>query len=182
VTGSPVTSALRTGRRLAAVGVDPDAEEASTPVCVLCAEGRLFALHAREGHHVAGRINDPELTAVVCLNCHAEQTERHRQVGVRLRDDPVVPPILLDRLDATLTGAGVFLSELGSRLVEWATYLRRIVAVLDDRAPGWRDSVGSVPGPRGITVPAVVPPPPGPVPGFPAGEVGADGQGGSHDL
>jgi len=182
VTGSPVTSALRTGRRLAAVGVDPDAEDAALPVCVLCGEGRLFALHAREGHHVAGRVNDPELTAVVCLNCHACQTEDHRRVGVRLRDDPAAPPILLDRLAEMLAGAGVFLRELGDRMVEWADYLRRLVPTLDGQQSGWRDAVASVPGPRGIGVPTVVPPPSGPVPDLPASEVGADVQGGTHDL
>jgi len=182
VTGSPVTSALRTSRRLTAVGVDPDAEDAAPPVCVLCGETRMFTLHARAGHHVAGRVNDPGLTAVVCLNCHADQTEQHRQVGVRLRDDPVVPPTLLDMLAGMLAGAGVFLRELGDRMVEWAIYLRVVVSTLDDQQPGWRETVGSVPGPVGITVPTMVPPPPGPVPADKASEPGADVQGGCHDT
>ncbi len=178
-TTGPLRAANRDRRRLAALGVDPDDPDAPSPVCVLCGEDRLFTLHARQGHHVAGRVNDPELTVVVCLNCHAEQTEGHRRVGVRLRDDPVVPPTQLDRLAATLAGAGVFLRELGDRSAEWADYLRRLVPALDDRVPGWRQVVASVPGPRGITVPTVVPPG---VPGLPASEVGADVQGGSHGL
>ncbi len=164
------------------VGGDPDVEDAALPVCVLCGENRVFTLNARDGHHVAGRVNDPDLTAVVCLNCHADQTEAHRRVGVRLRDDPAVPPALLDRLAGMLAGAGVFLRELGDRMVQWAIYLRAVMATLDDQQPGWRDVVGYIPVPGGITTPTVVPPPPGPVPGFPASGVGVDVQGGSHDL
>lgn len=180
MTGDLLKSALRTGRRLAAVGVDPDAEDASPPVCVLCGEGRLFALHARQGHHIAGRVSDPELTAVVCLNCHACQTEQHRQVGVRLRDDPMVPPTLLDRLAEMLAGAGVFLRELGDRLVEWADYLRRLVPTLDWLVPGWREKTMSVPGPRGVHVPKMIPP--GPVPTLPVSAGGASEDGDTHDL
>lgn len=142
----------------------------------------MFTLNARTGHHVAGRVNDPDLTTVVCLNCHAHQTERHRRVGVRLRDDPVVPPTLLDRLAAMLAGAGVFLRELGDRLVEWADYLRRLVPALDEMVPGWRDAVTSVPGPVGITVPTMTPPPTGSVPSDTASELGASEDGGTHDL
>lgn len=178
-TAGPLRSANRDRRRLTTLGVDSDDPDTPSPVCAMCGEDRLFALHARQGHHIAGRVNDPDLTAVLCLNCHAEQTEAHRQVGVRLRDDPAVPPIMLDRLAATLAGAGVFLAELGDRLVEWADYLRRLVTALDEKVPGWRDAVASVPGPSGITGPTVVPPE---VPGLPASEVGADVQGGSHDL
>jgi len=181
VTAGPLRTANRSRRRALTVGGDPDGTGPG-PMCVICGEGRLFALHARQGHHVAGRINDSELTAVVCLNCHACQTEAHRRVGVRFRDDPVVPPTLLDRSAETLAGSGVFLRELGDRLVEWASYLRAVVATLDDQQPGWRDAVGSIPGPVGVTVPTMVPPPPGPVPDFPASELGASEDGGTHDL
>ncbi len=181
VTTSPLRTLNRSRRRMLAIGGDPG-DDGLGPVCVLCGERRLFALHTREGHHVAGRVNDPELTAVVCLNCHSCQTEAHRRVGVRLRDDPVVPPTLLDRSAEMLAGSGVFLRELGGRMAEWADYLRAVVATLDDQQPGWRDAVGSIPGPVGVTVPTMVPPAPGPVPGDTASEVGADVQGRSHDL
>lgn len=182
VTEGPMRSANRTRRRMLAVGGDPDADDASPPVCIFCGEDRMFTLNARDGHHVAGRVNDPDLTAVVCLNCHACQTEAHRRVGVRLRDDPVVPPTLLDRLAAMLAGAGVFLRELGDRLVEWADYLRRLVPILDWLVPGWREEIMSVPGPVGITVPMTVPPPPGPVPADTASELGVSEDGDPHDL
>jgi len=151
-------------------------------MCVLCDESRLFALHVRQGHHVAGRRNDPDLTVTLCLNCHAEQTEAHRSVGLPLRDSVDPPPTLLDRLAALLAGAGVFLTELGERMVAWADVLRQLVTALDQGAAGWRDAVGSIPGPGGVTVPTLVPPPPEPVPTLPASEVGADVQGGTHDL
>ncbi len=173
MTGDPAGTVIRTRRHLTTVGVDPDDEEAPPPVCTLCGETRLFALHARQGHHVAGRVNDPDLTAPVCLNCHADQTEQHRRAGVRLRDDPDLPPTGLDRLMAMLAGAGVFLRELGDRLVGWADFLRRLVAVLDRALPGWREAAAGVPGPPGITVPGV--------PALPAGDQRVGEDRGPHD-
>lgn len=181
MTGDPIASVGRARRRLAALGVDPDSEAAARPACVLCGESRLFTLNARDGHHVAGRVNDPALTATVCLNCHAEQTERHRQVGVRLRDLPATPPTMLDRLTALLAGLGVFLVEAGSRLVEWADYLRRMITVLDRDVAGWRAAVSGVPGPRGVLVPVGAPPACGGVPAFPAGDRELDEDRGTYD-
>lgn len=155
MTADPLGQARRVRRRLDALGADPDTDPSggAGPACALCGEARLFALHVKVGHHVAGRVNDPDLTVPVCLNCHAEQTEAHRRVGLPLRDSVDPPPTLLDRLAALLAGAGVFLTELGGRLVEWADVLRRLVAALDRDAAGWRDVAASVPGPPGITVP-----------------------------
>lgn len=185
MTGDPAGAELRTRKRLAAIGADPDDEGASPPVCTLCGETRLFTLHARQGHHIAGRVNDPDLTAPLCLNCHAEQTEQHRRVGVQLRDDPDLPPTLLDRLTAMLAGAGVFLRELGDRLVGWADYLRRLVSALDRALPGWREAIAGVPGPPGIIVPGVPASPtndrPGAVPADTASESWSAGDGGQHD-
>jgi len=201
VTTNPLRTANRSRRRALTVGGDPDGTGPG-PVCVLCGESRLFALHTRQGHHVAGRHNDPELTVPLCLNCHAAQTEAHRRVGVRLRDDPVNPPTMVDRLAETLAGASVFLLGLGSRLGDWAVYLRAVVTTLDDQQPGWRDKVGSIPGPVGVTIPAYplrapdMSPrhpkgrgsrsegevPPVLVPGFPASEVDSSEEGGTHDL
>jgi len=171
VTGGPLRTANRSRRRILAVGGDPGDDDSPCPVCVLCGERRVFALHTLQGHHVAGRVNDPELTAVVCLNCHACQTEDHRRVGVRLRDDPAVPPTLLDRLAETLAGAGVFLRELGDRLTEWAYYLRRLMPALDGLVPGWREEIMSVPGPRIVHVPTL-----------PVSAGGASEDGVTHDL
>lgn len=184
MTGDPAGASLRVRRRLTAIGANPDDQDAVPPSCSLCGEGHLFALHARQGHHVAGRVNDPDLTTPLCLNCHAEQTEQHRRVGVRLRDDPGLPATLLDRLMATLAGAGVFLVELGGRLVEWADYLSRLVALLDRTFPGWREAVADVPGPRGITAPSVRSQVRGTevlVPAKPASDSESAADGGSHD-
>jgi hypothetical protein len=46
-----------------------------------------------ERHHVAGRTNDMELTAVVCLNHHARLSEAQRDSGVDLAADPGRPPV-----------------------------------------------------------------------------------------
>lgn len=156
MTADPLGQARRGRRRLDALGADPDADpDDGGPACALCAESRLFALHVKIGHHVAGRRNDPDLTVPLCLNCHAEQTEAHRRVGLPLRDSVDPPPTLLDRLAALLAGAGVFLTELGERMVAWADVLRQLVAALDQGAAGWRDVIASVPGPPGITIPPV---------------------------
>lgn len=173
MSADPLGQAVRTRRRQVTLGVDPDNIDAPAPACVICGERRLFALHTKIGHHIAGRRNDPNLTATLCLNCHAEQTEDHRQVGVPLRDNAEPPPTLLDRLAALLAGAGVFLTELGGRLVEWADVVHAHIAELDRQLPTWRDAVASIPGPPGISIP--------PVPAMTASEPTGPVECGHHD-
>ncbi len=158
-TTRPLAGAARAARRRAALGVDPDSPP---PACARCGEARLFALHAREGHHVAGRVNDPSLTVVLCLNCHAAAHETMRVAGVPLRDPRPPrwaasthdvgppPPTMLDRLAALLASVGGFLVDLGERFGDWAGWLLGAVAALDAAVPTWRETVAAVPGPPGV--------------------------------
>ena len=78
----PLRTALRKARRLEALGE-------SEPMCIVC--GREDPMQLRpekrtllEQHHPLGKSNDPDLTVPLCLNCHAEVTERLRQAGVSM--------------------------------------------------------------------------------------------------
>lgn len=60
----------------------------ASAACVICGETELEALHQEkvsrhllEAHHVAGRANDKDLLAVLCLNCHAKATVLQHEVG-----------------------------------------------------------------------------------------------------
>lgn len=151
LTPSPIKSALRETARVSKLGADA--------VCVLCGEtdGRVLIV---DQHHVAGRVNDPELMAAVCRNCHARQTEELRQIGVPMRygsyHGEAADPTPLDRLCAVLAGAGMFLAELGATLVGWARWLTEMVAALDSGVPSWRTVVSGMPDVR-VFVPAVLP-------------------------
>lgn len=153
-----LAGAARATRRRAALGVDPDGPP---PACALCGESRLSALHAREGHHLAGRVNDPNLTVILCFNCHSAAHETMRVADVPLRDPRPLggpdAPTMVDRLAALLASVGAFLVDLGERLGEWAGWLRDAVAALDAAVPAWRDAVAAVPGPLGIAGSVPVP-------------------------
>lgn len=111
------------------------------PVCVLCPEHRPAALipvtrKFLNAHHVAGRANDSRLTIPLCLNCHADITDKYRAAGI-----PMTPAgSLLDRIAACLRGVGRFLPELGQACRRWAEELERFTKMLDDKLPGWRDT------------------------------------------
>lgn len=110
------------------------------PCCVLCDERRPAALipvtrKFLQMHHVAGRANDARLVVPLCLNCHADLTEKYHAAGV-----PMTPaPSVLDRVIACLRGVGHFLPDLGRACRRWADQLERFTKMLDDRLPGWRD-------------------------------------------
>jgi hypothetical protein len=109
------------------------------PRCILCGFTDPRALTKRrrpfEQHHVAGRENDPDLTVVVCFNCHAMQSDEQRQTGVPLD----TPATLLHRIAAILMGVGQFLPHLGKHAFELGLQLQRFITLLDDRLPQWRD-------------------------------------------
>jgi len=109
--------------------------------CVLCGERDSEVLAQRpagrvpatvlEVHHVAGRVNDPDLTVVLCLNCHRRLSARLPFYGVVLTDSGSDPGAA-ERLVAVLRGIAAFLEQLAYALTVWA-----------DEVSGWRQ-----PGPE----------------------------------
>jgi hypothetical protein len=87
-----------------------------------------------EAHHVCARANDPELTVVLCRNCHAEVTEGQRAAGVSFG----APPTVLHQFVAALASLAVFLLDLGQRLAAWSEALAALVPKLDLALPEWR--------------------------------------------
>lgn len=111
--------------------------------CGLCGETRPFALHSREGHHVAGRKNQ-DVTVNICLNCHAATHEAMRSLGVRLTYEG--SPSQFDRLIALLASLGQLLETVGRTLVEWALWLTEVGPSLEMSsitAPDWTPGVTS---------------------------------------
>ncbi len=73
-----------------------------------------------EQHHLAGRHHDPELTVLICRNCHAEATEGLLQAGVSMR--PERNPVL--RVALRLEARAVFLEALAASDRQSAELLR----------------------------------------------------------
>lgn len=116
----PLGKALRKGRRQRRLG--------ENPACVFCGETSPEALRRvkrkiLERHHVAGIANDPQLTVVLCRNCHAKLTEGQLDHGLALDHDQ--DRGTLERLEQVLRGLALFFSELSIRLVGWADELAR---------------------------------------------------------
>ncbi len=130
----PVRTAARLQRRLDRLG--------ESPGCVLCGESNPAVLDKVEGHHVVNRVNDPELTVVLCANCHRAQTESLAAAGVPTRYPE--PPTALERLVAVLAGLAAFLLNVGATLREWARWLDELQTCLaahgidlDELFPVW---------------------------------------------
>lgn len=85
-------------------------------------------------HHVAGRVNDDDLTVWLCQNCHAEATEGHRDAGVVLTG----VPDLFERIVNFLRGLADFLFRLAEAAWSLAQALSDRLAALDAAAPQWR--------------------------------------------
>jgi hypothetical protein len=119
---------------------NPARRIAAGSACVTCGEADPVVLKSGrsvlEAHHLAGRANDPDMTADVCLNCHRKLTNAQRDCGVPLAADP--QRSLLDRLVAWLRGLAVFCQHLAQNLLDTAHQLERCVAGLDREHPAWR--------------------------------------------
>lgn len=89
-----------------------------------------------EGHHIAGRANDPNLVVYLCRNHHELQTLRQTGIGVELKDDP--QRSLLERLVSLLRGLALLCDDLARSLVGWANQLVDFIEALDADLPGWR--------------------------------------------
>jgi hypothetical protein len=74
-----------------------------------------------EKHHVAGGRHDPELTAPLCIACHAHITESLRRADVDMRHTP--DPA--ERVRRALKATAIFLRMLAEALWRWADTLRK---------------------------------------------------------
>jgi hypothetical protein len=97
---------IRTARRLT--------RREQQSLCLHC--GRQIEI---ENHHVAGERHDRELTAPLCLACHALVTEKLRQADVDMR----FTPDAVERVRRALKGTAVFLRMLAEALWRWAELL-----------------------------------------------------------
>jgi hypothetical protein len=109
--------------------------------CLLCAEESPEKLQqvgrsVLEAHHVLGEGIAPELTVVLCRNCHAEQTQRQLDAGVELRWQRRT---VLETAASVLVALGAFLLALGGWLLDLGHHVEALVAGLDRDHPGWRE-------------------------------------------
>lgn len=113
---------------------------AAGSVCVTCGEPDPVVLKngrsLLEAHHIAGRANDPDTSADVCLNCHRKLTNAQRDVGVPLSEDP--DRNILERIAAWCRGLGAFFEYLARRLFHAAHQLEVLIGGLDRDCPSWR--------------------------------------------
>jgi hypothetical protein len=100
------------------------------PTTLIQVKQRFF-----EEHHVLGQQHDPNLTVIVCRNCHAILSATQGDDGVPLEPQPTS----LERLLAVVAALGSFLKVLAEALLEWATKGTRFVAGLDTEYPDWRN-------------------------------------------
>lgn len=104
--------------------------------CALCGVSELFALMRFDEHHAAAKAHDPNLTVVLCLNCHARATETQRQEGVRFKPQST----LIETVIAGLTSILAFFRDLCDGLERFVEMLRESVRRLDAEHPDWRDT------------------------------------------
>jgi hypothetical protein len=93
-----------------------------------------------EEHHVLGRAAAPDLTVVLCRNCHAILTGRQH-------DHNALPPLgrgtprdsSLERDARALVSLALFVEELAPSLNRIAAELFALARQFDIAVPGWRD-------------------------------------------
>src|SRR6185369_2571118 len=83
----------------------------SNPTILVRAKRTLF-----EHHHPLGEAHVPDLTVVVCRNCHAKLSAAQVDDGVPLDPQPTV----LERLIAIFQAFVSFLGALAEILLEWS--------------------------------------------------------------
>ncbi len=106
-------------------------------VCLLCgiANPAVLRTSILDEHHPLSRRIAPDLTVVLCRNCHDLVHEDLRDHGVDLRQPA---GSILEQIVLLLTAAGTFLAHLGHTLTEWARALNQLIPALDQAHPGWR--------------------------------------------
>jgi 5-methylcytosine-specific restriction endonuclease McrA len=130
----PIANDRRAARRKHALG--PDA------ACALCGEQTPETLSrishtTLEEHHASGRANDPDLTVVLCRNCHARVTEAQLRLGVDLHHRE--RRTLLELTEAALLSLAAFDRARADAEQKQAAKHRAFEARLDRDCPGWRD-------------------------------------------
>jgi hypothetical protein len=89
-----------------------------------------------EEHHLAGRVNDADMTVILCLNCHRRLTSQQRSLGVEL--DRGRQRVDIEKAISVLCGLAQFFDMLARWLMMWAERLTAHVERLDADFPGWR--------------------------------------------
>jgi hypothetical protein len=108
--------------------VPPDA------VCAGCGKGAPYLM---EQHHVMGRAHEPDLTAPLCKNCHAEATQGQLQEEVPLS----ATDNILDRVAAIFDALAAFFRFLADSFNRLAGQVREFVGNLDGKYPEWRSEL-----------------------------------------
>jgi hypothetical protein len=133
----PIRADRRRARRRAALPLD-----AACLVCGIRDPDVLLRVGGSllEDHHVLGRAVAPELTVVLCRNCHAMQTAgQHDHAALPPLGAAAVSDSVLERVARGLISLAVFLHELAHTLHGLASQLLVFVRQLDMTVPGWRD-------------------------------------------
>ena len=130
----PMDGPRRRHRRQQRLG--PDAR------CVRCGETNPECLmpvgrSILEQHHVAGEAHEPELTIVVCRNCHALFSAAQQDDGVPLTPQPTV----LERVIAATKATGSTLRVIGEGLLRLGDRGDGVITRLDAAFPDWRKHI-----------------------------------------
>jgi hypothetical protein len=111
--------------------------------CLFCHERDPDLLSTRKGyrrlleeHHVAAFDNDPELTVVLCRNCHAKVTAGQFDAETFV---PGGAESDLERVAFGLRSVGVFFAMFSRTMFVWADRLLSQARNLDENSPGWRN-------------------------------------------
>jgi hypothetical protein len=88
-----------------------------------------------EADHPLGEAIAPGVVLPRCGNCHALNTERQRSAGVELERERLTDG--LRRAIAWLTAVALCFEQLAKSALDIAEQLRRLLAFLDARMPGW---------------------------------------------
>ena len=110
--------------------------------CLLCGRDDPLTLlrvdrSLLDAHHPLGRKRMPELTVLLCRNCHAIETERMRDARIPLDED--AERSVVEVVEIVLRAAAVFLRSLADAFDQFADRLPRLIVELDRRFPGWRE-------------------------------------------
>ena len=130
----PIGNETRRARRERRLG--------SNAVCLHCGRDDSAVLirverSLIEHHHPLGVLRASAVTVPLCRNCHVIETERMRDASIPL--DPDAERSIVEVVEIVLRAAAIFLRSLADAFDQFADRLRRLIAELDRRFPGWRE-------------------------------------------